>query len=175
MFDELDLDRITDAYARGVIGQLLNAVEALVAANRALQAENQQLRAEIQRLKGEQGPPRIPGNTRRPAPADYSSEGERHVPQTWTKRPKRPHLRIDREQVLEVEPATLPADAQFKGYASVVVQDVVLRSDTICFHKAKWYSPCTGRPTWLPCRRATRGPSAPASKRSRWPGTSQGR
>ncbi len=145
MFDELDLDRITDEYARGVIGRLLNAVEELLAANRALQDENRRLREEIQRLKGEQGPPQIRGNTRPAAPPDYSSEAERHVPQTWTKRPKRPHLRIDREQVLEVDPATLPADAQFKGYEAVVVQDVLLRSDTICFHKAKWYSPTTGQ------------------------------
>jgi hypothetical protein len=145
MFDDLDLDRITDDYARGVIGRLLNAVEELVAANRVLRTENQQLRAEIQRLKGEQGPPQIRGNTRPPAPADYSSEAERHVPQTWTKRRKRPRLHIDREQVLEVEPATLPADAQFKGYTSVVVQDVLLRTETVCFHKAKWYSPTTGQ------------------------------
>lgn len=145
MFEHLGLDRISDEYAREMIGQLLNAVEDLVAANRALRDENQQLRAEVQRLKGEQGPPQIRGKTRPGAPTDYSSEAERHVPQAWTKRPKRPRLRIDREQVLEVDPATLPADAQFKGYTSVVVQDVILRSDTICFHKAKWYSPSTGQ------------------------------
>ena len=145
MFEHLELGRITDEYARDVIGQLLNAVEELVAANRALREENQQLRAEIQRLKGEQGPPQIRGNTRPAAAADYSSEAERQIPQTWTKRPKRPHLRIDREQVLEVAAATLPTDAQFKGYAAVVVQDVVLRTETVCFHKAKWYSPTTGQ------------------------------
>src|SRR4051812_30583753 len=115
MFDDVDLDRITDEYARGVIGRLLNVVEEVLAANRALQDENRQLRAEVQRVKGEQGPPPIRGNTRSPA-RDYSSEAERRVPQTWTKRPKRPTLRIDREQVLEVDPATLPPDAQFKGY-----------------------------------------------------------
>jgi hypothetical protein len=145
MFEDLALDRITDESARAVIGQLLNAVEDLVAANRALRAENQQLRAEIQRLKGEQGPPAIRGNTRRPAPLDYSSEAERHVPQSWTKRSKRPHLQIDREQVLEIDPAMLPADAQFKGYETVVVQDVLLRADTVGFHKGKWYSPTTGQ------------------------------
>jgi hypothetical protein len=164
MFDELDLDRITDEYARGVIGQLLNAVEELVAANRALQTEIQQLRAEVQRLKGEQGPPHIPGNTRRPAPADYSSEAERHVPEPWTKRPKRSTLRIDREQVLEVDPATLPPDAQFKGYAAVVVQDVVLQTDTVCFHKAKWYSPTTGQTYLAPVPAGYAGEFGPGIK-----------
>lgn len=144
MFDDLDLDRITDEYARAVIGQLLNAVEELLATTRALQEENQRLRDEIQRLQGEHGAPRIPGNTR-PPPRDYSSETERRVSQTWTKGRKRPTLRIDREQRLEVDPATLPLDAVFKGYETVVVQDLLLQPDTVRFHKAKWYSPTTGQ------------------------------
>jgi hypothetical protein len=144
MFDELDLDRITDEYARGVIGQLLNAVEELLATTRALQEENRRLRDEIQRLKGEHGAPRVAGNTRSP-PRDYSSETERRVSQTWSKGRKRPALRIDREQPLEMDSAILPPDAQFKGYVSVVVQDLLLRPDTICFQKAKWYSPTTGQ------------------------------
>ncbi len=145
MFDDLDLDRITDEYARGVMERLLNGMEELLAANRVLQAENRQLRDEIQRLKGEPGRPRILGKTRQLRPPDYSSETERRVPQTWTKRAKRPRLRIDREQTLAVDPATLPADAQFKGYEPVVVQDLLLRRDTVCFQKAKWYSPTTGQ------------------------------
>lgn len=145
MFEHLALDRITDEYARACIGELLNAVEDLLAANRALQDENRRLKDEIQRLKGEQGAPRIPGRTRKPAPLDYSSEAERRVPQTWTKAAKRPTLRIDREQTVEVDPATLPPDAEFKGYETVVVQDLLLRPDTVCFRKAKWYSPTTGK------------------------------
>jgi hypothetical protein len=144
MFEDLAPDRITDEYAREVIGQLLNAVEELVAANRALQEENRRLRAEVHRLTGGAGGPPHRGPRRPAAARDYSSEAERRVPRTWTKRPKLPHLRIDREQVLECDPATLPPDAQFKGYEAVVVQDVVLRPETVRFHKAKWYSPTTG-------------------------------
>lgn len=145
MFEDLDLDRVTDEYARACLGRLLNAVEELLAANHALQEENRRLKDEIQRLKGEQGAPRIPGNTRKPPPLDYSSEAERRVSQPWTKAFKRPKLSINREQVLTVDPATLPPDAQFKGYEPVVVQDLLLQPDTVCFHKAKWYSPTTGQ------------------------------
>ena len=35
-------------------------------------------------------------------------------------------VQIDREQVLPVDPAVLPPDAEFKGYEEVVVQDVVV-------------------------------------------------
>jgi hypothetical protein len=148
MFEELDLDRITDETARAVIEQLLHTVEELQAGNRALRDEVQRLRDENQRLKGEQGRPRIRPQRRKPAPLDYSSEAERREPRAWTKALKRPELPIDREQVLEVDPTTLPPDAEFKGYATVVVQDLLLRPDTVCFRKAKWYSPTT-RQTYL--------------------------
>jgi hypothetical protein len=46
--------------------------------------------------------------------------------------------------VVEVDPATLPADAEFKGYEAVVVQDILLKTDNVCFHKQKYYAPSTG-------------------------------
>ncbi len=164
MYEDLDLDRVTDEYARACIARLLNAVEELLATTRALREENQRLRDEVQRLKGEQGAPRIPGTTRKGPQPDYSSEGERRVPQPWTKALKRPRLQIDREQVLEVDPTTLPRDAQFKGYETVVVQDLLLRPDTVCFHKAKWYSPTTGQSYLAPVPVGYEGEFGPGIK-----------
>ena len=37
----------------------------------------------------------------------------------------------------------MPADAQFKGYADVVVQDLVVKTDNICFHQEKYYAAST--------------------------------
>jgi hypothetical protein len=139
----LDLDQIADPGARRAIQGLLNLVEELAAENRGLREENRRLRDEIARLKGEQGQPTIPPN--RPAPTDHSSERERRTPATWRKQPKVPRLQVNRVEVLEVDPAQLPPDAVFKGYEEVVVQDVVLRTDTVLFRKAKWYSPAAGR------------------------------
>jgi hypothetical protein len=45
--------------------------------------------------------------------------------------------------VLKVEPSSLPADAEFKGYEDVVVQDVVFRTDNVCFHKEKYHNQTT--------------------------------
>ena len=144
LLDELDVSAIADERTRQSLVLLLNLVEELKGENAALRAENQRLRDEINRLKGEQGKPSIKGNTPTPppsTPSNYSSEKRRHVPQRWSKGTKTERIGVDREQVVVVDPTTLPADAEFKGYEDVIVQDVVLRTDNVLFHKEKFYSP----------------------------------
>jgi Transposase IS66 family len=140
----LDLASIADVGARQAIRALLSLVEELAAENRALRAENQQLRDENARLKGGSGRPKIgPGKA---GGSDYSSEQERRAaPKTWQKRGKQERVRIDRTERVAVDPATLPADAVFKGYETVVVQDLVLHTDTVAFELAVWYSPSERR------------------------------
>ena len=145
MLDEIDLDNIQEENARQLVMRLLNLIEELSVDLRAAQVENQRLRDEVNRLKGEQGKPNIKANTSQPARPDYSSEKERRQPRPRKKRSKKAAIRIDREQVLKVEPASLPADAEFKGYEDVLVQDVVFRTDNVCFHKEKYYAASTGR------------------------------
>jgi len=146
----LDLSRIEDESIRQCIIQLLNLVEELNAALRASQEEVQRLRDEINRLKGEQGKPTIKGNTPPPprASTNYSSELERRTPKDWQKGKKTVTLRVDREQTLEVDRTILPADAEFKGYEDVIVQDVIFQTANVCFHKEKFYSP-TEHTTYL--------------------------
>lgn len=78
MLDNLDLNGIQDENARELIRQLLNLAEKLSADLRDSQVENQRLRDEVNRLKGEQGKPKIKGNTSKSPPTDHSSENERH-------------------------------------------------------------------------------------------------
>jgi hypothetical protein len=141
---DLDLSRIQDAGAREVLVRLLNLVEELAAEVRTLRTENQRLRDEIARLKGEQGKPTIPPGAP-PGEGDHSSEAERRRPQARTKRSKKRDLRINRTEVVRVDRAALPPDAQFKGYADVVVQDLIVRADTIRFRRETYYSPTTRR------------------------------
>ena len=141
MLEDLDLHSIADEQARELVRQLLNLLEDVRADLRAAQAENQHLRDEINRLKGEQGMPTIKANTPHPPPKDHSSERERRTPKTWSKGHKTACIAVDREQVVSVDPARLPPDAEFKGYEDVVVQDVVFHTDNVLFHKEKFYSP----------------------------------
>jgi hypothetical protein len=145
MLDEIDLSGIQEENARQLVVRLLNLIEALSADLRDAQVEIQRLRDEVNRLKGEQGKPNVKGNTPQPPRPDHSSEKERRKPRPRQKRSKQAAIRIDREQVLKVDQASLPADAEFKGYEDVVVQDVVFGTDNVCFHKEKYYAASTGK------------------------------
>jgi len=142
MIDGIDLSRIQDEQTRELIVRLMNLIEQLAAENRDLRAKNQELRDEINRLKGEQGKPNIKGNKRKPdAPQNHSSEKERRSrPLERGKKSKKAQIKIDREEVVKVSAEALPKDAEFKGYVDVVVQDIVLKTDNVLFHKEKYYS-----------------------------------
>jgi hypothetical protein len=151
---DIDLDQIADTGLCRAIRALLALVESLLGQVRGLQDENQRLRDEVSRLNGEQGRPVI--RPQAPSPADHSSERERRQSTPRQGTPKREQIVIDRTETLAVDPATLPPDAERKGYEEVVVQDVVLHTDTVLFRKEKGYSASRrGRPTWRRCRRAT--------------------
>ena len=142
ILDDLDLSSIADERIRQVLVFLVNLVEDQKHEISELRAKNQRLRDEINRLKGEQGKPTIKGN-KPPSgkTTNYSSEPERRTPKEWTKGQKNLTLRVDREQVVPVDPSRLPADAEFKGYEDVIVQDVIFRAETVRFRKEKFHSP----------------------------------
>ena len=142
MLEGFDPNTIQDVEgARQAIIQLLNLVEALASDNRELREENQRLRDEINRLKGEQGKPQIKPNrpASPPTAMNHSSERERHKRRAWKKGGKVERIVVNREQVLTVDPAHLPADAEFKGYDDALVQDIQIKTDNVLFHK-KFYS-----------------------------------
>lgn len=133
--------------ARQAIGLLLNLVEELKSENDTLRAENQALRDEIKRLQGEQGQPTVKPSKKQPK-QDHSSEKERRRPKKWRKGSKVDQLKIDREETLSLDQNHLPADAEFKGYEAVVVQDIQVKTDNVRFWKEKYYS-ASARQTYL--------------------------
>jgi len=161
---EVDLATLTDPAVRRLVQQVLNVVEQLAQTVADLRAENQALRDENARLKGEQGKPAI-----RPAasaaPQDYSSEAERRVPTPRTPRSTRTGRPVDRTETLLVDRATLPADARFKGYQRTLVQELVLRQETIVFRRAKWYAASTGTTYLAPLPAGYTGQFGPELKR----------
>src|SRR5712692_1948931 len=161
---EFDLATITDPAVRRHVQQVLNVVEDLAQTVAELRAANQALRDEVARLKGEQGQPDI-----RPAATsplrDYSSEAERHTAKPRGPRPRRTARPVDRTETRLLERASLPADARFKGYQRTVVQELVLRQETIVFRRAKWYAPSTGTTYVAPLPPGYTGQFGPELKR----------
>jgi len=145
----VDLASIQDERARECIRLLLNLVETLTGELRKAQAENRYLR---EQLHGRQGGGRKPDPSQgASAPTSRSSERERaetEESKPSTKRSKLDRVRIDREEVLRLDRATLPPDAEFKGYEDVVVQELLLRTDNVRFRKEKYYAAST-RQTYL--------------------------
>ncbi len=145
ILETLDLSGIQDEKARQVIELLLNLVEELVQEPQALRAENQQLRDEINRLKGEQGKPLFKSKPQAKTSTDHSSESERRTRKARHRRSKKESIAIDRTEILPVDRADLPPDAEFKGYDDVVVQDIIVRTDNVKFRKEIFYSPAEGK------------------------------
>jgi hypothetical protein len=165
VLEDFNPQQIQDlAGARQAIVLLLNLVESLQAENRELRKQVQELRDEINRLKGEQGKPDIKPNRKQRQTSTYSSEGERQQPRTRQKRRKVEHIQIDRYEELDVAPEHLPADAEFKGYEEVTVQDLVLRTDNVRFRKRKYYSAATGKSYLAPLPRGYEGAFGPGLK-----------
>ncbi len=144
MFTGFDPNQIQDKNIRQAIIELLNLVEELKSENVALREEVQRLRDENNRLKGEQGQPDVKPNQAKKK-QDHSSEKERRRPKKWGKGSKVDKIEIDREEKLVVDKRALPADAQFKGYEPVVVQDIQIKTDNVRFWKEKYYAPSTGK------------------------------
>jgi len=122
---------------RVILNHLSNLVEALHRENLALKAENQRLKDEINRLKGEKGKPDI-------KPKSSTEEGKpskKPKPKKkWKKQSKLDKVVIDKSKVLNYE-GYLPDDAQHKGYRSVVVQDIAIKTNNIEFKLERYYSP----------------------------------
>ena len=126
---------------RHTVEILLNLIEQLQLKVKGLESENQRLKDENNRLKGEQGQPDIKAKSKKGFENKHSSEQERKTPKQHSKSSKNQAIKIDREKILEYPQDKLPADAQFKGYEEVIVQDIILTTDNVLFRKEKYYSP----------------------------------
>jgi hypothetical protein len=142
----IDFDKIVDPAIRGIIIQLLNIIEAQAQEIQLLRAENQELRNEINHLKGEQGRPSI--RPQKKGSRNISSENERkgRKKKKFKKSKGKKHkIKVDRIVVCKVDETELPSDAIFKGYKTVLVQDISIQTDNVEFKKELYYSPSLNR------------------------------
>jgi hypothetical protein len=106
-----------------------------------LSSENQMLRDENNLLKGEQTKPNIRGSKKND---NISSEYERN--QRKPQKNRESNSRIDKiethqTETCKVDKSTLPEDAVFKGYRSVVIRDIIMKSLNTKYKIELFYSP----------------------------------
>ena len=97
------------------------------------------LRDEIARLKGGPGRPDIKANVK-PSGMEKASEAQPADPSGERRRRGgiRAKLTIDEERKLEAE---APPGSRFKGYASFLVQDLMIRPFVTDFRRERWQTP----------------------------------
>jgi len=146
VFEKLNIDvnSLGDENIRQAIVLLYNLIEDLSTTIRELQEENQRLRDENNRLKGEQPKPNIrPSKGGGREQGNVSSEAERKdidKPPLKPRGSKIEKIKIDRTEICRVDRSILPEDAEFKGYDTVIVQDLKIETDNIEFKKEMFYS-----------------------------------
>jgi hypothetical protein len=140
----LDVDKINfddKESVKSLIITLLNVIEQLLQENQQLRVEVQQLKDENARLKGEKGKPKISPNVSSREPKHPSTE----MSKEWTKDSKIPKIKIDRVVSLKMNPETLPPDAVYKGYSSIIIQNIRLQTDNVEYQRDHYYSPSLNR------------------------------
>lgn len=139
----VQLEDINDPKLKVTFILLLNIIEQLFSENEELKEEIRQLKDENNRLKGEQGRPTI--RAQKKDNVNFSSEQERKEENHEKNKHgnsshRKENIQISRKEVCKVNKTELPIDAVFKGYETVVVQDIIIVRDNIEFRKEIYYS-----------------------------------
>ncbi len=130
-------DEIPDEDISDAINLLFQLIEELHINYEKLKTENQKLRDENNLLKGEQGKPNIPSSKKKQK-GDISSENERkkqEPPKQKRSKSKKHKIKIDRTEICMVDQTDLPDDLEFKGYQTVVVQGILIKTDNVEYQR----------------------------------------
>jgi hypothetical protein len=133
-----------DPPVRKLVQQLLNHIEILTKEVRELRAENQQLRDENARLKGEKGKPDIKANKKAEEKSEADAKKKEQTKRFVTKEAigeRGERIKIDREDVRELNRNELPKDVEHRGYRDVVIQNIKFESDNVLYRLERMYSP----------------------------------
>src|ERR1700712_5676990 len=126
-----NIDALSPAELKALVVGLVEQVSALS----RIVAEQ---RDEIARLKGLKGRPDIKPNVPPSGMEKASRAASRPKPERRGGGPRTSRRTVHEERVVK---AAVPAGSRFKGYASFVVQDLVLRVHTLRYRRERWVTP----------------------------------
>jgi hypothetical protein len=157
-------DDIQDRKLGRAFHSLINLVEEMFVNYKKIMDENQKLKDEISLLKGEKTKPDIAGCKKKDK-KDESSEKERKKRRKRKKKKskaKNYKIEPDHTQICPVDKSILPADAEFKGYQPIIVQELIIKTENVQYQREVFYSP-SERKTYV-------GPLPPGIKGGYGPG-----
>jgi len=123
---------------KNLIKLLLNVIESQSKNIEELRKENQSLKDEINRLKGEKGKPKFSPNVpeKIESPQSQTIENKKN----WSKTAKKPRIKIDRTEIKDIDKSILPPDAEFKGYRTIIIQNIKFATDNVEYKLKYYYS-----------------------------------
>jgi Transposase IS66 family len=121
---------------RNLIAILLNVIESQSQIIEELRKENQSFKDEINRLKGEKGKPKFLPNVPEKKEDIQSPNAEKK--KNWSKTSKKPRIKIDRTEFKYVDKSILPPDAEYKGYRTIIIQNIKFATDNVEY-KLEYY------------------------------------
>ena len=127
-----DIESLSNAELKALVMQLLGQVA-------ELERTVTQQRDEIARLKGGKGRPDIKPSKPSGMEKASAAAGKGETGRRRGRGAKNAKLVINEERVVTAGP--VPAGSRFKGYASFVVQDLVLHAQVIRFRCERWLTP----------------------------------
>jgi len=135
-----------DPPAQKLVKQLLNYIEQVTAERDELKAENQHLRDENAQLKGHSSQPKMKAN--QPDP-DEPPPKLKHRPKPKESSDQRPprkkRIKIDRTETIALDRDQLPPDAQHWGCREVIIQNIIFKTDNVCYRLERFYSESAGQ------------------------------
>jgi hypothetical protein len=132
---EMELPEVRPEERTPVVEALLGIVRQLLDRVQQLEQTNQELRDEIARLKGQKPRPEIkPSQLESPRPSQGGSASGKRPGSA--KRPKTAELRIDHEVRLHLDDP--PAGATLLGYEPYVVQELIIKTETTKYLRARY-------------------------------------
>lgn len=134
----MELPEIRPEERTPLVEALLRIVRQLLDRVQQLELTNQQLRDEIARFKGQKPRPEIkPSQLEAPRPTEGGSPGGKRPGSA--KRPKTAELSIDRELPLHLDHP--PEGAKLLGYEPYVVQELIIKTETTKYQRARYALP----------------------------------
>ena len=134
---------------KNLVKNLADKLEESNQKNDQLEAENKELKNKLRQLIGEQKVPEFKENKedkkKNKDPNPEYKEPKKKGSGKGKRGKKKEKIKIDKKITLEIDKSTLPEDAVFKGHRSIVVQEIVFKTNNHEFFIPRYYSPSENR------------------------------